>query len=89
MKPLSPRASTRQGPQRADLAVRKPGSTWTELPPARERRRRAGRTLRLGYARASTARQSRDVQAGSLAEAGMTRVFSEWISTGATKRPEL
>ncbi|MGW3650702.1 recombinase family protein [Streptomyces sp. NPDC000878] len=45
--------------------------------------------VRLGYARASTARQPLDVQLDSLAEAGVTRVFSEKISTRATKRPEL
>ncbi|MFE6157130.1 recombinase family protein [Streptomyces sp. NPDC057889] len=45
--------------------------------------------VRLGYARASTARQSLDTQLDSLTEAGVTRVFSEKISTRATKRPEL
>ncbi|MFC9620075.1 recombinase family protein [Streptomyces sp. NPDC056930] len=44
--------------------------------------------VRLGYARASTARQSLDAQLDSLVEAGVTRVFSEKISTRATKRPE-
>nr|WTE08724.1 recombinase family protein [Streptomyces anulatus] len=39
----------------------------------------------MGYARASTARQSLD----SLEAAGVTRVFSEKISTRAAKRPEL
>ncbi|WP_405763593.1 recombinase family protein [Streptomyces sp. NBC_00045] len=70
-------------------AVRKPGSAWTELP----RPVSAGITpvghVRLGYARASTARQSLDAQLDSLAEAGVTRVFSEKISTRATVRPEL
>ncbi|MEU1667140.1 recombinase family protein [Streptomyces sparsogenes] len=45
--------------------------------------------VRLGYARASTARQSLDAQLDSLAAAGVTRIFSEKISTRATKRPEL
>ena len=45
--------------------------------------------VRLGYARAPTTRQSLDAQLDSLAEAGVTRVFSEKISTRATKRPEL
>ncbi|MGW2569990.1 recombinase family protein [Streptomyces sp. NPDC001537] len=45
--------------------------------------------VRLGYARASTTRQSLDAQLDSLAEAGVTRVFAERISTRATKRPEL
>ncbi|WP_406290417.1 recombinase family protein [Embleya sp. NBC_00896] len=45
--------------------------------------------VRLGYARTSTARQSLDAQLDSLAEAGVTRIFSEEISTRATRRPEL
>ncbi|MEW2489776.1 recombinase family protein [Streptomyces sp. NPDC048411] len=63
----------------------KPGSAWAELP--RPRNAGAGPVghARLGYARASTARQSLD----SLAEAGVTRIFSEKISTRATQRPEL
>ncbi|MFJ8863758.1 recombinase family protein [Streptomyces sp. NPDC102451] len=70
-------------------AVRKPGSAWTELPrPVRVGAESVGR-VRLGYARASTARQSLDAQLDSLGEAGVTRVFSEKISTRATKRPEL
>ncbi|MFD3699689.1 recombinase family protein [Streptomyces sp. NPDC058646] len=36
-----------------------------------------------------SARQSLDTQLDSLAEAGVTRIFSEKISTRATKRPEL
>jgi len=70
-------------------AVRKPGSLWTELPrPVSAGAEPVGH-VRLGYARASTARQSLDAQLDSLAEAGVTRVFSEKISTRATKRPEL
>ncbi|MEV8452549.1 recombinase family protein [Streptomyces sp. NPDC052095] len=70
-------------------AVRKPGSAWTELPrPVRAGAEPVGH-VRLGYARASTARQSLDAQLDSLAGAGVTRVFSEKISTRATRRPEL
>ncbi|MFI9588433.1 recombinase family protein [Streptomyces sp. NPDC052236] len=70
-------------------AVRKPGSVWTELPePAGAGTEPVGH-VRLGYARASTARQSLDSQLDSLAEAGVTRIFSEKISTRATQRPEL
>ncbi|MFJ1550946.1 recombinase family protein [Streptomyces sp. NPDC088246] len=70
-------------------AVRKPGSVWIELPrPISADAEPAGH-VRLGYARASTARQSLDAQLDSLAEAGVTRIFSEKISTRATKRPEL
>jgi hypothetical protein len=65
-------------------AVRKPGSAWTELPrPMRAGAEPAGH-VRLGYARASTARQSLDAQLDLLGEAGVTRAFSR-----ATKRPEL
>ncbi|MET9366097.1 recombinase family protein [Streptomyces sp. NPDC006632] len=70
-------------------AVRKPGTAWVELPrPAGAGGEPVGH-VRLGYARASTARQSLDSQLDSLAAAGVTRVFSEKISTRATSRPEL
>ncbi|MFI7410921.1 recombinase family protein [Streptomyces sp. NPDC049627] len=70
-------------------AVRKPSSAWTELPrPVSTGAEPVGH-VRLGYARASTTRQSLDAQLDSLAEAGVTRVFAEKISTRATKRPEL
>nr|WP_326793676.1 recombinase family protein [Streptomyces sp. NBC_00841] len=70
-------------------AVRKPGAVWTELPrPVSAGAKPVGH-VRLGYARASTARKSFDAQLDSLAEAGVTRVFSEKISTRATRRPEL
>lgn len=67
-------------------------SAWlarTELPrPASAGAEPAGH-VRLGYARASTARQSLDAQLDSLAEArGDPRLLGE-ISTRATKRPEL
>ncbi|WP_322779512.1 recombinase family protein [Frankia sp. Cas4] len=85
-RPLPPRAPTRQGPQRprprraqARLGLPRPAGAGTEP---------AGH-VRLGYARASTARQSLDSQLDSLAEAGVTRIFSEKISTRATQRPEL
>jgi DNA invertase Pin-like site-specific DNA recombinase len=69
--------------------VRKPGTAWTELPrPAAAGAEPAGH-MRIGYARASTARQSLDTQLDSLTQAGVTRIFSEKISTRATKRPEL
>ncbi|MEY9989570.1 hypothetical protein ABIE67_001602 [Streptomyces sp. V4I8] len=68
-------------------AVRKPGSVWIELPwPVSAGAEPVGH-VRLGYARASTARQSLDAQLDSLTEAGVTRVFSEKISTRATRRP--
>ncbi|HEX4814534.1 MAG TPA: recombinase family protein, partial [Nonomuraea sp.] len=69
-------------------ALRKPGSAWAELP------RPAGQTqtsghAKIGYARASTVRQSLDTQLDSLKAAGVSRIFSEKISTRATRRPEL
>ncbi|MFI6393116.1 recombinase family protein [Nonomuraea sp. NPDC050540] len=68
--------------------VRKPGTAWVEL-----HRPAAGvetsEHARVGYARASTVRQSLDTQLDSLAAAGITRVFAEKISTRATVRPEL
>ncbi|MER7775941.1 recombinase family protein [Streptomyces sp. NPDC096191] len=70
-------------------AVRKPGSVWTELPRPVSAGAEPDGLLRFGYARASTARQSLDAQLHSLAAAGATRIFSEKLSTRATKRPEL
>ncbi|MFK0143187.1 recombinase family protein [Streptomyces murinus] len=69
--------------------VRKPGSAWVELPRPRAAGAKPAGHVRLGYARASTARQSLDTQLDSLTEAGVTRIFSEKISTRATRRPEL
>lgn len=69
--------------------VRKPGTPWVELPrPAGAGAEPVGH-VRIGYARASTARQSLDSQLDSLAAAGVNRVFSEKVSTRATSRPEL
>lgn len=70
-------------------AVRKPGSVWVELPsPAAAGPEPAGH-VRIGYARASTVRQSLDSQLDSLKAAGVTRIFSEKISTRVTSRPDL
>ncbi|WP_234384422.1 hypothetical protein [Streptomyces sp. MMG1121] len=70
-------------------AVRKPGSAWTEPPrPVSAGAEPLGH-VRLGHARASTARHSLDAQLDSLADAGVPRVLSEEISTRATRRPEL
>ena len=52
-------------------------------------RRGAGGHVRIGYARTSTARQSLDTQTDALRAAGVTRVFTEKISTRAVIRPEL
>lgn len=73
----------------ATPALRKPGTVWNELPhPAVDGAEPAGHA-RIGYARASTARQSLDSQLDSLARAGIARIFSEKISTRALRRPEL
>src|SRR5664280_1697758 len=73
----------------ATPAVRRPGSAWAELPrPVVAGGEPAGH-VRIGYARASTVRQSLDTQLDSLKQAGVTRVFSEKISTRATSRPEM
>ena len=70
-------------------ALRKPGSAWTELPrPPTPDAVSAGH-VRIGYARASTVRQSLDTQVDSLRAAGVTRIFAEKISTSAVTRPEL
>lgn len=69
--------------------ARKPGAPWAELPRPRTSPAAEAGHVRIGYARASTARQSLDTQLDSLAEAGVTRIFSEKISTRATTRPEL
>ncbi|WP_176728706.1 recombinase family protein [Planobispora rosea] len=73
----------------ATPALRKPGTVWVELPrPASAAAEPAGHA-RIGYARASTARQSLNTQLDSLKAAGVTKVFAEKISTRATSRPEL
>ncbi|MEV4752909.1 recombinase family protein [Streptosporangium sp. NPDC049248] len=69
-------------------AVRKPGTAWTELPRPAAGVAPTGH-VRIGYARASTLRQSLDTQLDSLTKASVTRIFSEKISTRATRRPEL
>src|SRR6266542_3156539 len=70
-------------------AVRRPGSVWTKLPRPVDGGGEPVGHVRVGYARASTTRQSLDSQLDALAEAGVTRVFSEKISTRAIRRPEL
>jgi DNA invertase Pin-like site-specific DNA recombinase len=69
--------------------ARKPGSVWVELPrPVNTGAAPVGHA-RIGYARASTVRQSLDTQLDSLKAAGVTQIFHEKISTRATARPEL
>jgi len=70
-------------------SLRGPGSPWTELPrPASADAAPAGH-VRIGYARASTARQLLDTQTDSLKAAGVTKIFAEKISTRAVTRPDL
>ncbi|WP_455430076.1 recombinase family protein [Nonomuraea phyllanthi] len=69
--------------------IRKPGTLWIELPrPIAAGTEPAGH-VRIGYARASTVRQSLNTQLDALQAAGVTRVFAEKISTRATTHPEL
>jgi len=70
-------------------ALRKPGSVWVELPHPATAGAKLAAQVRIGYARASTVRQSLDTQLDSLKASGVTRIFSEKISTRATSRPEL
>ncbi|MFI7537858.1 recombinase family protein [Streptosporangium sp. NPDC049376] len=73
----------------ATPALRRPGTAWTELPHPAETATEPAGHVRIGYARASTVRQSLDTQLDALQAVGVTRVFSEKISTRATTRPEL
>ncbi|MCX5537704.1 recombinase family protein [Streptomyces sp. NBC_00006] len=71
-------------------AIRKPGQRWEQLPtPATAKPAGAAGSVRLGYARASTARQSLDYQLDALNDADVTRIFSEKVSTRVKTRPEL
>ena len=70
-------------------ALRKPGSVWVELPRPATAGAELAAQVRIGYARASTVRQALDTQLDSLKASGVTRIFSEKISTRATSRPEL
>nr|WP_228000174.1 recombinase family protein [Nocardia australiensis] len=70
-------------------ALRKPGSAWVELPRPPAAGTEPARHVRIGYARASTARQSLDTQLDFLRAADVGRVFAEKVSTRATTRPEL
>lgn len=70
-------------------AVRRPGSAWVELPRPVAAGVEPSGHVRIGYARASTVRHTLDTQLDSLKRAGVTRVFSEKISTRAMRRPEL
>ena len=45
--------------------------------------------VRIGYARTSTVRQLLDTQLDALRAAGVSRIFSEKVSTRVTVRPEL
>ncbi|WP_043619063.1 recombinase family protein [Nonomuraea candida] len=67
----------------------RPSPIWIELPrPVAADAGPAGHA-RIGYARASTVRQSLDTRLDALKAAGVTRVFAEKISTRVTVRPEL
>jgi DNA invertase Pin-like site-specific DNA recombinase len=70
---------------------RAPGKSWSPGPAVDSGAAEvpAGRPIRVGYARCSTARQELASQLAALQEAGCTRVFSEKISTRIKVRPEL
>lgn len=69
--------------------VRRPGAVWVELPGPVPAGAGPVGSVRIGYARASTVRQSLDSQMDSLRAAGVAKVFSEKVSTRAASRPEL
>jgi hypothetical protein len=69
--------------------LRRPGSAWTELPRPPAAVAAAAGHVRIGYARASTVRQSLDTQTDSLKASGVTKIFAEKVSTRAVNRPEL
>lgn len=73
----------------ATPALRRPGSVWVELPRPPAAGGEPSGHVRIGYARASTVRQSLDTQLDALEAAHVTRIFAEKISTRATQRPEL
>jgi DNA invertase Pin-like site-specific DNA recombinase len=68
--------------------LRRPGAAWTELPRPPAAAAAAGH-VRIGYARASTVRQSLDTQTDALRAAGVTKIFAEKVSTRAVIRPEM
>jgi DNA invertase Pin-like site-specific DNA recombinase len=68
--------------------LRRPGAAWTELPRPPAAAAAAGH-VRIGYARASTVRQSLDTQTDALRAAGVTKIFAEKVSTRAVTRPEM
>ena len=69
--------------------IRKPGSAWIELPRPHGAGAEPVGHVRIGYARASTARQSLDTQTDSLTAAGVSKIFAEKISTRASARRQL
>jgi DNA invertase Pin-like site-specific DNA recombinase len=69
--------------------LRRPGSAWAELPRPLAAGAQPTGHVRIGYARASTVRQTLDTQTDALRAAGITKIFAEKISTRARVKPEL
>ena len=89
--PVPARAAHGAGPQHSGPGAAQAGLGLGRAAPAAGSPGRAGPAghVRIGYARASTVRQSLDTQTDSLRTAGVTRIFAEKISTRAVTRPEL
>ncbi|MGY2060817.1 recombinase family protein [Nocardia gipuzkoensis] len=78
---------------RAELEVkspadRGPGRTWTAGPPIDAAPLMTSATVRIGYARCSTATQGLQTQLDALTAVGCEPIFSEKISTRVKVRPE-
>ena len=69
--------------------LRRPGPAWAELPRPLAAGAQPTGHVRIGYARASTVRQTLDTQTDALRAAGITKIFAEKISTRARVKPEL
>jgi DNA invertase Pin-like site-specific DNA recombinase len=88
-RPVPARAPPGEGTRRPGPAAPQAGFGLDGATPASGVRDSAGGTRPDRVRRASTVRQSLDTQVDSLRASGVTRIFSEKISTRAVTRPEL